>query len=525
MSDHVRTVKTSSGATAVQIVRYEKRKTIVISHVGSTHTKDALIALKEEAKRRIEETAVQKSLFPQEGKRTSPILVINKSEYLGVRYTFIYAVLSQLFRLFDFHQLKNQLLIDLVLMRIIHPVSKLESLEYLSEMFGIQYGKSSFYQALTMFPNLKARVEQDVVSFAHGQYQFDFSIVFYDVTTLYFESFKEDEDTIGDKGETGDGLRKQGFSKDNKPNQPQIVIGLIVTREGFPVSYEVFEGNTFEGKTFIPTICKFKETYKVKNLTVIADAAMISFDNVEKLKDHKLSYIVGARVANLKADQIERISMELTDQQQDDKELAKRDSASTRIETERGLLVCDFSLKRYKKDKREMDKQIAKAEKLLEENKGVRRTKFLKNKDKKKTEQVINTNLIEKTKLLLGIKGYYTNLIDETDKTIIDHYHSLWHVEKAFRIAKSDLQMRPIYHFKKQTIEAHILICFMALAVCTYMELKTRKSTKKIVKLLKNITEARIKNLLTNEEIIMRMKIPKEVEQLRKMLLPSHLSH
>src|SRR5260370_11380734 len=116
-----------------------------------------------------------------------------------------------------------------------------------------------------------------------------------------------------------------------------------------------------------------------------------------------------------------------------------------------------------------MEKQITKAEKLLEKKEGLKRTKFLMNKDKKKTEQIINTDLVKKTKLLLGVKGYYTNLTEEANKTIIDHYHNLWHVEQAFRISKSDLAMRPIYHFKKQTIEAHILICFMALAVCKYM--------------------------------------------------------
>lgn len=503
MVDHIRTVKTSSGATAVQIVRYEKGKTIVVSHIGSAHTEDALNDLKEEAQKQIEKTTIQKSLFPKEKQKKSPILVINKSEYLGVRYTFIYDALVQIFRLFDFHQLKNQILLDLVLMRIVQPVSKLESLEYLSEMFGIKYRKSSLYQAIMLFPNLKTIVEKHTVSFVREHYHFDFSIVFYDVTTLYFESFKEDA------------FKRTGFSKDNKPNQPQIIIGLIVTDEGFPVSYEVFEGNAFEGKTFIPTICKFKKIHEVGNLTVVADAAMISLDNVEKLVENHLSYIVGARVANLTVKQIKEISQQLN----------QTDQASCRIETDRGLLICDFSLKRYQKDKREMEKQIVKAERLLEKKEGAKRTKFLKNKDKKKTEQVLNTELIEKTKLLLGIKGYYTNLVKESDETIIKQYHNLWHVELAFRIAKSDLAMRPIYHFKKQAIEAHILICFMALTLCKYMELKTGKSTKKIVRQLKSITEARIKNLLTNEEIIMRMKIPEEIKQLRKTLLPTNLPH
>lgn len=502
----VRTTKTASLTTAVQIVRYENRKKIIVKHIGSAKTPEEIISLKQLAQSWIEKTTQQQPLFTTSVTTKSSLFPLDKAEYLGARYTFIYDVLVRLFHQFRFQTVKNQFLLDLVLMRIILPVSKLESLEYLSEMFGIQYGKSSLYQALFSFPALKTTIEEKVVDFAKQNFSFDFSIVFYDVTTLYFESFKEDEDNF----------RKPGFSKDNKPNQPQIVIGLIVTQEGFPVSYEVFAGNTFEGKTFIPTIIKFKETYRVKTLTVVADAAMISLDNVERLKDHQLSYIVGGRVANLKREEMEQIKKELVGQRQTIEELEKADGCSIKIETERGLLVCYFSFARYKKDKRDMEKQIDKAERLLEEKDALKRTKFIKTIGK--TKQEINSNLIEKTKLLLGIKGYYTNLTEVDNATIISQYHNLWHVEKAFRIAKSDLAMRPIYHFRKQAIEAHILICFMALAVCKYMEIKTGKSTKRIVKLLKSITEARIKNKLTGEIIVMRQELSEEVKQLWKTL-------
>ena len=245
---------------------------------------------------------------------------------------------------------------------------------------------------------------------------------------------------------------------------------------------------------------------------------MISFPNVQSLIESNLSYIVGSRLASLKQKEIKETNQKLSGKEESLKKLKKKDGSSTRIETNRGTLICDFSFKRYQKDKREMNKQITKAKKLLEENKGTKRTKFIKNKDDEKTEQVLNVDLIGKTKQLLGIKGYYTNLTDETDKTIIDHYHNLWQVEKAFRIAKSDLAMRPIYHFKKQAIEAHILICFMALAVCKYMELKTKRSIKRIVKLLKGVTDARLKNMITNEEFILRSKISEETKKLLKTL-------
>ena len=223
---------------------------------------------------------------------------------------------------------------------------------------------------------------------------------------------------------------------------------------------------------------------------------------------------------------METIAASLGGQSQSEKELAKRDGVSTRITTERGLLICDFSIIRYRKDNREMEKQIQKAQKLIEKNTGEKKTKFLmlKKAKKKKGDRVytLNTKLIERTKLLLGIKGYYTNLAETPDKTIIDQYHNLWQVEKAFRIAKSDLQTRPVYHFKRQTIEAHILICFMALAVCKYLELKTKKSTKAIVKLLMQVTDARILHTLTGEEIILRSEISTEIEEILELLSLSH---
>ena len=499
---YIRTVKTASSAEAVQVIYYRRRQRVVAKHIGSARTQEELVSLKQTAQKWIDRETKQQYLFPGERKITSTLIPVDKLRNLGFQYTFAYEVLTGIFRLMQFQALEPPLLLDFVLIRIIQPASKLESLDLLSELFGITHTRADFYRNIPSIVSLKEKVEAKTITFAQKQFAFDFSIVFYDVTTLYFESFKEDAEEF----------RKPGFSKDNKANQPQIVIGLIVTRDGFPVAYDIFAGNTFEGKTFIPTICRFRDTYKVLNLTVVADAAMISLPNVQSLVANNLSYIVGARIANLKSDQIKEIS----------NQLHTVDGASTRIETERGLLVCDFSLKRYQKDKREMDKQIVRAEKLLAQKTGAKRTKFLTNKDKKKTEQILNTSLIEKTRLLLGIKGYYTNLTSETNKTIIDHYHALWHVELAFRIAKSDLSMRPIYHFKKQTVKAHILICFMALAVCKYMELKTGKSTKAMIKLLKKITDARILNTLTGEEIIIRSDVPEEIQQLLKTLSLSH---
>ncbi|MBK8927324.1 MAG: IS1634 family transposase [Crocinitomicaceae bacterium] len=173
---------------------------------------------------------------------------------------------------------------DLVTIRIFEPASKLRSLELIKLFFGISHSRKTYYKIAPECINLKKKVEKKVVDFARRYYSFNYDILFYDVTTLYFETFKEDE------------LRMNGFSKDNKSQQPQILIALMVSKEGFPVSYEVFSGNTFEGHTIIPVINDFIKRNGVQNFTVVADAAMISSENVQQLIQNNINYIVGARL-------------------------------------------------------------------------------------------------------------------------------------------------------------------------------------------------------------------------------------
>lgn len=508
----VRTTKTGSGSTAVQVVTRYWNRTQIVKHIGSAKDPEDVSSLLKLAHQYIRSTDLTRPLFEEFfQERKTHLVDVENLVFNKTYHSFSYEFLSYFYELTGFQKLSDQIIRDLVIMRILEPCSKRAALELLKEYFAITHSHTTMYQTIKKIGEQKQEIEKMAVAYAKNNLSFDFSLVFYDVTTLYFESFKEDADITSEKGVViKKGMRKNGFSKDNKSNQPQIVIGLIVTREGFPVSYDVFEGNTFEGKTFIPTIVKFKDAHAVKTLTVVADAAMISFDNVQELLQADLSYIVGARMGNLKPNQIKEISTDLTGNAENIKEinlekLTKRDGHSTRIETDRGLLVCDFSLIRYRKDKREMEKQVAKAQKLLDGNKALTRTKFIKNKDDKKTEQTLNTELIEKTKLLLGIKGYYTNLTTETNKTIINHYHSLWHVEKAFRIAKSDLEARPIFHHKRESIEAHILIVFISLCVTKAIELLTKHSIQKVKRDIWRILDIEFTDSLSGQTFTRRM--------------------
>ena len=337
------------------------------------------------------------------------MLYLDKSDFLGVYYTFIYEVISELISHIGLDSIQNRLLLDIVIIRIMEPASKLRSIELLDEYFGIKHRRQNYYQFAPGWLDLKSKVETIVTGFAQLKYSFAFDLLFYDVTTLYFETFEEDE------------LRKKGFSKDNKSQQPQILIALMVTKEGFPIAYEVFSGNTFEGHTIIPVVKEFINKHQVKLFTVVADAAMISSENVKELLLNGINYIVGARLGNLSGKLIEQIN----------ESIIREDGKNIRIKTDNGYLVCSYSSVRYRKDKYEMQQQIERAKATIEKPSKSKKLKFTKSKG----EQIeLNESLIEKTAKLLGIKGYYTNLEEKevSNNTVIAQYHELYRIEQAF---------------------------------------------------------------------------------------------
>jgi Transposase DDE domain len=492
----IRVVKTASNAKAVQAVQYQNSRRIVVKHFGSCHTDEQLDEMLLVAKEWLNDYAGQLSIFPDNNPNS--VLHVNHCTFLGVYYTFFYDLISEIQRQIGFEGLCHPILNDLVTMRIFEPASKLRSLELLEGYFGVVRQRKTYYKIASGWLTMKDELEAKVVEFATKTYAFDFELVFYDVTTLYFETFEEDE------------LRKNGFSKDSKSQQPQILVALMVSKEGFPIAYEVFPGNTFEGKTIIPAIKALVDKYAVQSFTVVADAAMISSSNIKELLNHKLNYIVGARLGNLSGDMIEQI----------DQMLPRKEGHTIRIKTDNGDLICSYSSVRYRKDKYEMEKQIEKAMSIIEKRAKNRMVKFTKANNK---EVELNEALIQKTKKLLGIKGYYTNLEISTadDHTIIRRYHELYKIEQAFRVSKNDLQTRPIFHYKEQPIKMHILVCFMALVIAKHIELQTGDSTRKFITECKKVSDGRLMNHITGKEIRLKGKItPKTAEYLAKLTRP-----
>lgn len=489
----IRKIQYSEGSTSVQVYKIENRKRIIVRHVGTARTAEELSDLMALANDFIQK--ISKQLFLFSDVPSNMIINIKQIDFIGVYYSFFHELISKLIIQIGFDKLKSNFLLDLVVIRMMEPASKIRSISLLEEYFGIKHRRQKYYECAPQWLDLKTKTETIAAKFAQSHYDFNYNLVFYDVTTLYFETFESDE------------LRKNGFSKDNKSQQPQILVALMVNKEGLPIAYEVFSGNTFEGHTFIPMIQSFIKKNKVNNLTVVADAAMISTQNSAALNQAKINYIVGARLGNVSHDLMKEI----------DSRIIREDGKSIRIKTVNGDLICSYSSVRYRKDRYEMNKQIEKAKYVIENPGKHKKLKFTKSVGQKIH---LNQKLIDKTEKLLGIKGYYTNLPESivNNQTIIERYRELYRIEQAFRMSKSDLQTRPIFHYKEEPIKLHLLICFMALVISKHIELQTQTSIRSFIHECKKITDARLKNKITGVEIKIRANPNPKISELTQKL-------
>ena len=472
----IRSVKTASGATAIQVVQYQGHRVKIIKHIGSAKVADQINALTQRAQNFITTHTQQASMFAEASQK---ILFVERSRCVKISHRFARDFLLCCMDACGLSEVAP-LLRDLTVMRLLEPASKIRSIELLGQYFGISYSQR-FYRTIPKLIGYKSRIEQCAYKVATEQFKETLYAVFYDVTTLYFETFQADE------------IRVPGFSKDNKPQQPQIVVGLLVTQSGFPLTYDVFPGHTFEGKTMLPIIENFIKDHPQAKPVIVADAAMLSEERLAELNEKKRFYIVGARLANAPAKMIRQIQ----------EVLLKNDKASARFPSAYGSVVCDFSMKRYRKDFYEFNKLVEKAKELVAKQTGGKtRTTFVKRTSKESIE--LNEPLIEKRKMLLGVKGYCTNIPEHqlANDKVIEHYHNLWPIEQAFRMSKHDLQTRPIFHRKEDSIRSHVLICFTALIVEKYLELTTRLSLRDIRSLIWNITDVHIQDNLTKEVFV-----------------------
>jgi transposase len=468
----VRQKKNKSGLVSIQVIDKSSGKYKLVKTIGSSSNSVELEELESEAVLWIQR---QRCLIELDFEQTDNLFElfiggINQINVVGTEL-----LLGKIFDAIGFNQIKDELFRKLVLARLCYPSSKLKTTEYLLRYENYVTDEDKIYRYLDKLQSKQKRQVQKI-SYDHtlGILGGEFSIVFYDVTTLYFEIKEEDE------------LRKPGFSKDGKHQNPQIVLGLLVSTDGYPLAYEIYKGNKYEGDTMLPILNLFKRKYKLKKLVVVADAGLLSAKNIESLIKNNYEYILGARIKTEGKEIKEQIA-----------KLKLKNAETSCIQKDATTkLIISYSDARAKKDAANRERGVAKLKKSIHSkkltkaqinNKGY--NKFLALEGE--MEVSIDTQKIEEDAKWDGLKGYLTNTaLSETE--VIKSYNHLWNIEAAFRVSKSDLRIRPIYHQLQRRIEAHICLCFVAYKVYKELErqlkeLKVGISPEKAIEIVKTI--------------------------------------
>ena len=479
---YIRRLKSRNGNIQIQVVQKTGRQNEVVRHFGTARNELEINELIGLAEQFIQDQRIKSgrlSLFDNRYSTSEMAEILSKFCIRRVLDSVTFHFFYHFYQILDFDQIGDKDFADLVVARIIFPVSKAKTRDFLESKLNKHYSLSCLYRLMEKIYNLnfQRQLEEKMTSFVRS-FSPTIFVLFFDVTTLYYESFDEDD------------LRKFGFSKDNKAHQPQLVVTLTVTADGFPLHLRVFPGNKFEGHLMLPCIREIVKKHKINDFVVVADSAMVSYTNMEELERKNLSYIVGARLGNLPTKMWEQIIT-----------VPRIDRATKRFDFgNKRVLVVSYSQKRANKDRSDREKQLKRAQFALNNPAVVsKRFKFLKKV--KNHDLELNTENVAKSQFLEGLKGYLTNAVSLTDEEIISKYSQLWQVEKSFRISKSDLKARPVFHTVKERIEAHLTIVFASLAVIRLVEKTTGKSVQKVLWLLDQVKEVVMENIVSRERI------------------------
>ena len=496
----VRKKKNRSGSVSVQVIDKSKAYRVVKT-IGSSKDPEQIRRMFELAKLFIARQNKQYSLFPQDQRNNAAVLdFVRNVQNSQVRTVGPELILGNIFDQIGFDAIPERLFRDIVIARLVCPTSKAKTVDYLHRYQGKKISTQSIYRFLDRL-NDQYIPQAQQIAYEHSlSILKHIAVVFYDMTSLYFEN--EDEDD----------LRRIGFSKDGKFQNPQIMLGLLVGRNGYPIGYDIFEGNTFEGKTLLPVLSRIEQKYGFGKPVVVADSAMLSKENLQSLEQGRFPFIVGARIRN------ETLPMQ--------EEILRRcgclhDGESLVIEKDHGhRLIVSYSHKRAKKDAHNRRRGLKKLRRKVRSgrltkehlnNRGY--NKFLRLDGEVKIE--IDQRKIAEAARWDGLKGYLTNT-DHSPELVIENYGQLWHVEKAFRISKTDLRIRPVYHYRRRRIEAHVLIAFVAYAV--YKELERRLamgrlpiSPQRAIELTKTMYELRFE--LPNDPEVQHILLKMDTEQ------------
>jgi hypothetical protein len=512
----IRRVRTASGATAVQIAEYAVGRQRIVRHVGSAHTEAELGVLLEQARGLladpaqgmldlgVEPTPRVARLVPAAeeqgvlttaaaapaaaGRRDGP------GRVAGTDSRVLFGALSSVFTALGFDALGDVVFRDLVIARVVEPTSLLDAGRVLGDLGQRPASYSTMKRTLGRAKTGKYRDRVATLCFARARTRGDISLVLYDVTTLYFEAEKE-----------GD-LRKVGYSKERRVD-PQVVVGLLVDRDGFPLEIGCFEGNKAETATIIPIVKQFQSRHNLADMVVVADAGMLSAANLRELDEAGLRFIVGSRVTKAPADLasyfrwhgdaftdgqlIDTITPRTGHKIENDPALRAEPVWNPAEHTGSWRAVWAYSTKRAVRDSKTLTLQENRAKAVVAGDKTARAPRFVKTGNGARS---LDEASLARARRLVGLKGYVTN-IDASlmpAAEVIASYHELWHVEQSFRMSKTDLRARPMFHHTKDAIEAHLTIVFTALAVAREAQARTGLAIGSIVRQLRPLRSATI---------------------------------
>ena len=476
----IRQKKNSSGSVSIQIISKSSGRYKVAETIGCSKDEFEIKQLQKLAKERLIE--LEPNLFDFIEYQNNKQKLTNKDmRVIGDELIF-----GKLFKnigceTISFKKAKDKETFKaLVISRLLYPGSKLYLIDYYNIYKKQKIDKNRIYRFLdTIYKDdLKSQIEECVFHHTNKIMNNTITVTFYDVTTLYFESESEDD------------LRRIGFSKEGKLARPQIQLGLFTTLQGYPLSYEVYEGNKYEGHTLIDILKKFQEKFQLTTKPiVVADRGMLNNDNLAYLENNGYKYILAAKIKNISNDIKEQISNltflddTTTHTLHIDKDIKYKDESEQKqtLSTKQRLIL-SYSSKRAKKDKYTRDKALEKIEAKLSKNitksdlKLSYYAKYLDIDEKCNIKYKLNPTKILDDEKLDGIKGFITNDFTLKPDEVIGHYQNQYDVEKAFRISKTDLKIRPIYHRLETRIKAHILISFISYAIYKEFERKIKAS-------------------------------------------------
>lgn len=461
----VRRKQNSSGTISIQVIAKVDGKYRVQKSFGSSRNEAVLKALERKAGRWADEHEFGGSLFAPEGaaEYDSIMAGIGQNQLRLVGPELIY---GRLFDKIGFNSVRtsnNDIFKSLVVTRLYRPGSKLKTLRYMAYFMNKYYDEDRIYRYLDELcwrpetkcgPNtydVKHEVEKITYNQTRKVLGETISVVFYDTTTMYFESREDD-------------VRIPGWSKDGRNANPQVVLGLLVGSGGNPIGYEIHPGNTYEGHTMLPIIEKLQKRFNFPKPVVVADAGLLSNENIRDLEDGGYEYILGARIRSQKEQFKEKI-VSLN--------LSNGESSSIELSDGRRMVVTmsDARARKNEEDRRRGLKRLEKrfrTDKVTKDklnNRGYNRFLTMEGDASVK----IDYGKVAKDRLLDGYKGYTTNSSLPDDK-VIEEYGYLFMIERAFRFCKTDLDIRPMYHRLSNRIEAHVCICFVAYTVMLELE-------------------------------------------------------